>query len=163
VKAITDQQKEMNAGLKALLGDEKFAQYEDYQKTVGDRTQLNQFKQQLEGDDSALQDGQFAQLMQILKEEKARVPPVVSDDPGKSAETLQAMTSEETMNKQFQWQEELNNRVLERAAQTLTPGQWKEYDAFLQQQMTMQRMGMKMAREMFGGKVEAPPSPAVGK
>jgi hypothetical protein len=164
VKAVVEQQAEVKASLKALLGDEKFAQYEDYKKTVGDRTQLNQFKQQLEGDDSALQDSQFAQLMQILKEEKARVPPVVSEDPDKSAETLQAMTSEETMNKQFQWQEELNKRVLERAVQTLTPGQLKEYDAFLQQQMTMQRMGVKMAREMFGGgKGDAPAAPAVVK
>jgi len=164
IETATDQQQEMNASLKTLLGDEKFTQYEDYQKTVGERTQLNQFKQQLEGTDTALQDSQFAHLMQILKEEKSRVPPVFSDNPGSSLEAMEAMKSEEMMNKHLQWQEELNTRVLERAAQTLTPEQLKDYHAFQRQQLAMQRLGSKIAREAFGGrKADPPPNPAVVK
>jgi hypothetical protein len=170
LKAMADQQKDTSDGIKALLGDERFAQYEGYQKTVGERLQLNQFKQQLEGGGSALQEAQYSQLLQIISEEKARTPPVISDDPNRSAESLKLLASEETMNKQFQWQEELNQRVLGRAGEVLTAGQLKEYTDFQGQQLNMQRMAMKMAREMFGGdsakpadKIEVPTGPAAAK
>jgi hypothetical protein len=150
MKVVSEQQKEMTASLKALLGDEKFAQYEEYQKTVGERVQLTQFQQQLAGTETPLQDSQMAQLMAILQEEKTRVPSVLSDDPNRSFEAMEAMKSEETMNRHFQWQEELNKRILERASSLLSDGQLKEYNGFLEQQLNMQRFGMRMAREMFG-------------
>jgi hypothetical protein len=156
-QAMAEGQTELQASLKTLLGDDKFAQYEDYQKSIGERTQLHQFKQQLDGTDTPLQDGQMAQLLQIFKEEKARVPPVLSDDPSRSAEMWEAMKSEEKMNQHMQWQEQLHQRVLGRAGTALNPEQLKEYGGFLEQQLNMQRLGMKMARGMFGGDKPAPP------
>ena len=49
-----------------------------------------------------------------------------------------------------QAQEEINRRVLERAAQVLTPEQLKSYGEFQFQQLEMQKFGMKMAQQMFG-------------
>ena len=160
MKAMSDQQKDLQAGLKSLLGEEKFGQYEEYQKSIAERIQLNQFKQQQEGTDAPLQESQTAQLLQIYKEEKTRVPPVISNDP---ARNMEAMQSEEVMNSYFAWQEDLNKRVLDRAGQTLSPEQIKEYSAFLQQQLGTQRLGMKMAREMLGsgGGAPAPSTPPV--
>lgn len=170
LKTIGDQQKETSAGLKALLGEERFAQYEGYQKTVGDRLQLNQFKQQLDGSGAALQEAQYAQLLQIIGEEKKRSPPVLSDDPGRSAEALKLLSSEEAMTRQFQWQEELNKRVLERAGNVLTADQVKEFTDFQSQQLNLQKVAMTMARGMFGGdsakgteKIEVAPSPVPAK
>ena len=47
-KSIEDSKKEMDAEIKGLLGEERFAQYEDYQKSVGERVQINQLKNHLE-------------------------------------------------------------------------------------------------------------------
>ena len=151
MKAVTDQQTEKQASMKALLGDEKFAQYKDYEKNIGERMQLNHFKQQLEGTDAPLQDGQLAQLLKFSMEEKTRLPPVLSTDPSLSLEAMEALKSEAMMNKHFLWQAELNKRVLERAAPILSPGQLTDYREFLDQQLSMQRLGTKMTREMFGG------------
>jgi hypothetical protein len=80
------------------------------------------------------------------------------------------MKSEEKMNQHLQWKEQLHQRVLGRAGTALTPEQFKEYGSFLEQQLNVQRLGMKMARGMFGGgevgpggKVELEIQPAVVK
>jgi len=41
-KLFVEAKKQTDAELAALLGDERFAQYEDYQKNIGERTQLDQ-------------------------------------------------------------------------------------------------------------------------
>ena len=49
------------------------------------------------------------------------------------------------------WMDDYNRRVLERAAQVLTPDQFKEYQSFREQQASMQKLGLQMAKQMFGG------------
>jgi hypothetical protein len=156
LQSIAEQQKEMNASLKTLLGDERYARYEDYQKTISERTQLNMFQQLAEGA-QPLQDRQVPQLLDILREERARVPSVIGDAPGQSAAALKAVASEETMAQHFQWQEDLNQRVLDRAGQVLSPEQLKDYAGFLKSQLEMQKLGMNMARKMFGAPKGATP------
>jgi hypothetical protein len=50
--------------------------------------------------------------------------------------------------------------VLDRAGQVLTPEQLTQYQAFQKQQASLQEMGLKMARQMFGGDKPATPPPA---
>jgi hypothetical protein len=157
LQSIAEQQKEMNASLKTFLGDERYARYEDYQKTISERTQLNLFRQQMAEGAQPLQDRQVPQLLDILREERARVPSVLGDAPGQSAAMLKAVASEETMTQHFQWQEDLNQRVLDRAGQVLSPEQLKDYAGFLKSQLEMQKMGMNMARKMFGAPKGASP------
>ena len=155
INAVAEKQKATQAQIKALLGDEKYAQYEDYQKTISDRMILSQFQQQSAGTDTALRDEQMQSLIALIKEERARTPPIIDDDPAKTAETLQKVFNAELFDKQMQWQEELNKRVLDRAGGVLTPEQLKEYADFQASQFNMMKLGMQMAREMFKGK-EAP-------
>src|SRR5262249_39877618 len=152
VNALAERQKATQAQIKAFLGDEKYAQYEDYQKTLSDRMVLNQFQEQSAGTDTALRDEQKQQLMALVKEERARTPPIIDQDPTMTAENLQKIFNSELFDKQMQWQEDLNKRVLERAGAILSPEQLKEYTEFQASQLNMQRFGMKMAREMFKGK-----------
>ena len=152
VNAIAEKQKATQAQIKALLGDENYAKYEDYQKTVQDRMVLSQFQQQAAGTETALRDEQMQGLIALIKEERARTSPVIDDDPSKTAENLQKVFNSELFEKQMQWQEDLNKRVLSRAGGLLTPEQLKEYAEFQESQYNMMRMGMKMAREMFKGK-----------
>jgi hypothetical protein len=154
-KRFEDGKKEVDAQIKALLGDERYAYYEDYQKNLGERMQVDQLKTQLAGQNLPLQDQQSAQLLQIMKDEKAAVPPIIPTDntqfPSKDVFTA------ENLEKQIKWMEDYNRRVLDRAGQVLTPEQLISYRAFQEQQSSMQKLGLKMAGQMFGGDRPAPP------
>ncbi len=163
-EAAKETQRQSDENIKALLGDDKFAEYQEYKKTMGERVQIDQFKQQMEGTGSALKDDQFKQLMSMIKEEREKSPPVISDDSNESVANLEKLVSGDSMEKQMQWQEDLNRRVLERAGQVLSAEQLKAYGDFQTQQLNMQKFGMKMALEMFGnkagggeGKIDVPP------
>jgi hypothetical protein len=146
-KQVAETKKQTDAEIKALLGDERFAQYQDYQKNMGERMQLDQFKSRLTGDNLAMRDDQAVQMLQIMKEEKAAVPPVLPTDQTQFPKK-DTLTSE-NIEKQIQWMQDYNQRVLARAGNVLTPEQFKQYQTFLQEQESMQRLGMTMARQMF--------------
>lgn len=162
---IKEKEEQMSANLKELLGEERFAQYEDYKKSMGERMQLDEFRKQMEDGDSRLGDDQMRSLMLVMREERERVPPVVTDNNGESTTDLARLFTGDTLERQAQWQEDFNRRVLERAGQVLTPQQLKEFDEFQSQQINLQRVGLRMAREMFksGGdsqpEVKAPVTP----
>ncbi len=63
---------------------------------------------------------------------------------------LGKLLTDETMDRHFEWQADLNRRVLERAGPILAPEQLKELADLQAQQLKMQKVGFKMAREMFG-------------
>jgi len=134
--------------LKPLLGEEKFAQYQDYQKNMSERMQVDQFRQQLDGTDSALKDDQLKRLMSVMAEEREKNPSALSTNPQQG--NFEKFMDPNALEKQLQWQEELNRRVLERAAEVLAPDQLKSYAEFQTQQLQMQKFGMKMAQQMFG-------------
>jgi hypothetical protein len=148
-KQITDAKKQTDTEIKALLGDERFAQYQEYQKSMGERMQIDQFKNQLAGANMPLDDAQSAQLMQIMKDEKSVKPAPISDDqtqiPKKDSFTA------ENLEKQLAWMDDYNQRVLNRAAQVLTPEQFTQYQSFRKQQDDLAKLGMQMAKQMFGG------------
>jgi hypothetical protein len=56
------------------------------------------------------------------------------------------------VNRWEQSQQDFNRRVLERARTVLSPDQVLALEASQKQQFQMQQMGMKMGREMMGGK-----------
>lgn len=147
-KQFLDSRKQTDAELKALLGDDRFAQYEDYQKNLGERMQLNQLSTHLEAQNLPLQAQQTAQLLEAMKEEKAAVPPVIPSDATQVPK--KELFTAENLGKQLQWMDDYNRRVLERAGQILSPEQLKQYREFQEQQASMQKFGLKMARDMFG-------------
>ncbi len=149
-KAMADQKKTSDEKIRALLGDEKFAAYEDYQKNVGERMQLNQLRGQLEEAKMPMQAEQEQQLLAILKEEKRRVPPVIPDDAQQNPADLKSLMAGDSVEKQLAWLDDYNKRVLDRAGSVLTPEQFKRYKEFQDQQASMQKLGLKMAKEMFG-------------
>lgn len=157
IAAIAEKQKSNQEQVKALLGEEKFKQYEEYQSSLGDRMVLNQFQQQNEDSETALRDDQMKRLVAMMKEERTKTPPIISEDPAKSAESLTQILDNAALDRQFAWQEDHNRRVLERAGEVLSAEQLKEFADFQKAQMEMQKLGLKMAREMFGGAKEAPP------
>ena len=74
LKEIARDQAAFEARLKAILGDTRFAEYQDYNQTIGQRVALDQFAQQLSGGATALTDEQGQQLLQIMTEEQRGMP-----------------------------------------------------------------------------------------
>ncbi len=65
-KLVSTAQAEIDASLKAVLGDQAFTHYEQYQQVQPQRNVLSQLQQSLSYTDAPLSDTQAAQLMQIL-------------------------------------------------------------------------------------------------
>lgn len=147
-RQITEGKKQTEAEVRALLGEERYAQYEDYQKNMAERMQLDQFKNQLAGD-SPLRDEQMKQLLQLMQAEKAARPPAIPTD--QTQVPRKEMFTAENLDKQMKWMEDYNRRVLEGAGKILSPEQLQQYQAFQEQQAAMQKLGLQMTRGMFGG------------
>jgi ribosomal protein L16 Arg81 hydroxylase len=150
VQRMVADQKVLDDQIRGFLGEDRYAQYRDYQDTVGERTQLNMFKQQSEG--AALTEAQTEQLLTFMKEEKQTAMAASgfpASGPGQDEAGLQAMMSEEAGNKLLESQEQANQKVYERAAAVLSAEQLAAFGKFQTNQTQMMRMGIGMARQFL--------------
>ncbi len=154
-KKMAEQQKQKEEQIKALLGAEKFPQYKEYMSTLGERMILDQFAKQ-----SNLQPEQRDQLLAIMKEEKefaqSNQPAGLTSNPN---DWQKLMASDEFMEKQIAQQQQINDNILERAREVLTPEQFTKFESQLKSQLAMQQLGLKMARKMISPE-PAPAAPA---
>jgi hypothetical protein len=157
INAMTASQKTLDEELKAYLGDDRYAQYKDYQETVSERTLLNQFKLQA-GSDYNLNDVQTEALLGFMKEEQKSVATTTGLPLGqtdKDPAKLQALFSGDKVDALIAAQDTVGQRVYERARTILSPDQLDTWGKYQTNRMKMMRMGMKMASQMF-----APDTPA---
>jgi hypothetical protein len=149
--ALTSNQKTMDEQLKAFLGDDRYAQYKDYQETVGERTLLNQFKLQA-GSDYNLNEVQTEAMLGFIKEEQKSVAATTGlplGDANKGSAKLEAMLSGDKVDELIAAQETVGQRVYDRARTILSPDQLDMWGKYQTNRMQMMRMGMNMARKMF--------------
>jgi phage terminase small subunit len=152
LSSLTTEQKSFDDQVKAFLGDAKYAQYKDYQDTVGERALLTQFKQQA-GNDYNLSDPQSEALLTFMKEEKKSVAASTGlplGDSGQDPAKLQSLMSDDKVDQYMQAQETINQRVYDRARTILSPEQLATLGRFQTNQLQMMRMGMGMMKTMFG-------------
>jgi hypothetical protein len=142
---LAEEQKGFEEQVRSFLGESRYAQYQDYQQTVGERTQLNQFRQQLAGD-NAVTDQQTEQLLAFMKEAKQAGGGL---DQPQDAASMQAMLSGEGIEKLLQNQEASGRQVYERARGVLSESQLAAFGRFQTNQSQMMRMGMSMARKFM--------------
>ena len=151
-EAATEQlalEKESNEEMiRAFLGESGFAVYQDYQKTMGDRVLLNQFKSQLDGSRNSLGEDQFTQLVQIALDERRNSLPGIGDPSGDPRKAMEMLQSPEMQDLQLTRMEQTNLRVLERAQAFLSPEQVASLEEFQENQLKMMRLGMEMGRRM---------------
>lgn len=156
--ALSDEVKSDDAKVKELLGETGYAQYKDYQMTVGERMQLNLFRQQLGGGEAALTDPQTEQLLVMMKEEKENslAAGQAVFTPSQDPATIQAMLTDDQTDRFIQTQEGVNDRVYERAKTVLSPKQLEAFSRFQTNQLQMMRLGVSMARKFMGGAKSVP-------
>ena len=145
--------KEYDAQLENILGKDGMAKLKEYERSAGDRMQIQQYQQAFGANGTPLDQTQSQGLLGIMKEERAKLPPSPFDPASKDvAGAMKAMQSEETVNALINSQQELNARVLTRSRTVLSPDQMVQFEQIQKQQMDLQKMGMEMGRQFMKGK-----------
>jgi hypothetical protein len=135
--------------IKSLLGPDRFGQYQSFEKTLGDRIQVQQFSQQLGSTGAPLQDYQSQALIQIMSQERATLPSFQSNSGAGLAQGI-SMTPDQ-ISQYSQQIDAMNQRVYNRALSVLTPPQLSAFAAFQKNLATVQVAGLKMTQQMFKG------------
>lgn len=133
-----------DAALKDLLGPDRYSQYQDFEKTLGPRMELQQLNQQLNGEGMPLQDYQSNALIQIMSQETAAMPNF--SGPGG---TQQAMNmSDSDINQLQQQMDATNQRIYNRAMSVLTAPQLTVFQTYQKNMAAAQVASFKMVRQM---------------
>lgn len=134
--------------LMTVLGD-KYLQFEDYQKGLGERMQIDQAALQLEAASVPLREAQRNNLLAVMVGERDRIP---------RPAWIAGASAQENTAQQRAWQEDYEERVRDRASSVLTSDQLKQYDVYRNLQSTMRRRQLETWREAI-----RPPLAPVGQ
>ncbi len=152
-KEIEKSNEEYDAQLENLIGKDGMVKLKEYERTAGDRMQIQQYKQAFSAGGAPLDDRQSQGLLGIMKEERLKLPPSPLDPAAKDVgAAMKAIQSDETFNALMAGQQDLNARVLSRSRTVLSPDQMVQFEQIQKQQLDMQKMGMEMGRQFMKGK-----------
>ncbi|MGA2221005.1 MAG: hypothetical protein ABSH21_04350 [Verrucomicrobiia bacterium] len=152
IKAEYDQK------IQDLLGTQDYKVFQDYEKTVGERVQVQMFKDTLPAD-AALTDQQEYDLIGAMYEARKALP---ASSLMNNQNSDPSQLTEERIAETLKQLEQLQQVYANRAAAILTPAQLEQFTKWQQQLSTMQAAGLKMAVQMFGNK-GAPQPPAANQ
>ena len=128
--------RKQQADLRALLGDDKMAQFTEYQKSEGLRQELGQVQEQLMALDVPLKPEQRRQLLSAMQEDQERYP----------QPAFQTVTTPEDLRSQFnEWQQGKEDRLLEAAQGVLTSKQMKVFREYQEYHRAMRQRFAVMA------------------
>ncbi|MEO8062475.1 MAG: hypothetical protein ABI821_06985 [Pseudomonadota bacterium] len=140
-KAWADRQQKIQGDIAELLGDDKVAALQEYQKSLPARMELEMLTRQLEGYDAAINDDQRERLLKVMVEERDRVP---------EPPYVDGVDMQEFQKTRIGWEEDYNERVASQARSILNTEQITAYTEYQQAQKDM--------RAQFGTLVQAGPA-----
>jgi hypothetical protein len=141
---VADSLREMNASLQTLLGEANFAQFQEYQASVGDRGALEMMK--IDFEQNPLTGEQQQRLLSAMEAGRKTVGGAAT---GRDAEFSVADTSD-VINQKLIRQEAINENVLQQAADFLSPAQLQILRTWLARHIKFRKEGHAKAQEMFG-------------
>jgi hypothetical protein len=156
-KAIADAAKQSEDEIQAFLGDDRYAYYKDYKEMLGERMQLNQFTQQLANGQHPLSADQQTSLLNVMKEERKAMATDFANlgwSGGQPTNPQDALSGDK-LSQYLDLQQSLSQRVYERARNVLQPEQLDAFGTSQTNQISMQRLGIKMMQSMMGDKQPA--------
>lgn len=149
-KDIESAKAEFDGQLEGILGKDGMAKLSDYEKSVGERMQMQQYKQAFAANGLPLDDNESQGLLNIMKQERASQPASPLDPGSKDVgAAMQAMQSEETFNKLMQDREAMDRRVLTQAGKVLSPDKMVQFGKIQADTTAMMKSQMDMARTMM--------------
>jgi RNA polymerase sigma factor (sigma-70 family) len=133
---------ELETGLQTLLGDSGYTQYQDYKSGVEARAQLDQ----MTGDfaENPLTDDQQQQLVKVMTAAQNTVTGA------NDAVKFNVNDPAAAMAQNLQLQENINQQVLQQAADFLSPAQLQTFASSQSNSLNMERTGYALAQKMFG-------------
>jgi outer membrane murein-binding lipoprotein Lpp len=131
--AWAEKQRKLQAEINDLLGDDKAASLQEYQKSLPARQELEMLTRQLEGYDAPINDDQRKRLLKVMVEERERVP---------APDYVDSTDMEEFQKARAAWEEDYNQRVASQARNILDTDQLNAYTEYQQ--------GQKDMRAQFG-------------
>jgi hypothetical protein len=134
-----EQQQKNQAEIAALVGEDKLDEWASYQKSLPDRMQLSQVRDQLDQAGVPMNESQRTELLAAISEESQRLPRPAWNT---------GLPPEESMAQMNQWQTEYDKALLDRAKQVLNTEQYKAYKEFQDWQTEMRN---SMPRPMGPG------------
>jgi len=150
-KKARDQTAAVETEIKQLLGDNNYQSFQNYEKTVADRTTLSQFSDQLAGSPTALTPEQQSQMIQTLGDARSNFKWTSGLNDGNAGAdgNIAGILTEDRMAKFIADSEQFDQQVLVKVQPILTAEQYAAYQKFQKQQRDLQLVGLKMARQMF--------------
>jgi hypothetical protein len=141
-------QREHDQAIADLLGPVKAEEFEEYQRTLPVRMELQSLAQQLEDNGTPLSESQRKQLIEVILQEQGRVPMPAYADGMDQAEQFKAANS---------WKDDYDTRVAERASHILNAEQLGTYNDIQQMHKEMRDQfaasGMAVGVKVGGGAV----------
>jgi hypothetical protein len=162
---LADLDRQNEEAIKAFLGEEGYPQYQHYRETLGDRMQLNQFHLQLAGGEHPLDSEQQAQLLHIMNEERQALAADFAQLGwvGGQPANPQDLFAADKLNQVMDLQQNLGQRVYDRARSVLQPEQLDAFGAFQTNQLSLQRIGIQLLQSQSrNGAPSTVPSPPPG-
>lgn len=138
--AWAEKQRRLQTEISELLGDDKAASLQEYQKSLPARQELEMLTRQLEGYDTPINDEQRKRLLKVMVEERDRVP---------APDYVEGADMEEFQKTRTAWEEDYNERVASQARNILNTEQINAYTEYQQAQKDM--------RAQFGALMPAGP------
>jgi hypothetical protein len=117
-KAMLDVQQQREADIAAVIGQDKLPQWQEFERTMPERSRVSRVGEQMQQMGVPLTDDQRQQLTQIMIDQSR-------DNPRPSFQNGQS--PEETMQASLKWEEESEKALLERAKGVLTKDQYERY------------------------------------
>jgi hypothetical protein len=142
--------------IKQLLGDDNYAQYHAYGKTLSERMVVTQVADQLADSPRAVGADQEQQLFDAMVEERQNFKFTTDfSDPSKLNGDVASYYTEDNKQRYLQELEQLSQRYLARAQSILSPGQLAAFQSSLASQQAKQSAGVTVVSKFFPPKSAA--------
>ena len=153
---VKEAQAALEDQIKQLLGDDNYAQYQAYGKTLSERMVITQFSDQLAGGPKAVPPEQEQQLFDAMVEERQNFKFTTDfSDPSKLQGDVASYYTEANKQRYLQELDQLSQRYLARAQSILSPDQLGAFQTSLASQQAMQAASVTVGAKLFPPKSAA--------
>ena len=153
-KQVKDQTDDIDNQIKQFLGDEKYGEFQSYQKTLSDRMMVSQLSDQLSGTANALTTGEQQQLMQAMGDvrDNFKWSSVLHNNREPSNGDYASVYTQDNIDQYVQEQEQYDQEVSARAQQILSADQFARFQDHQKLQRQLEMASIKMIAQIFGSK-----------
>ncbi|MDQ6622654.1 MAG: hypothetical protein M3Y86_04110 [Verrucomicrobiota bacterium] len=146
---------EIDRETQLLLGPASYADFQEYNKTAGERMVASQLQRQF-GDAPALDEQQQASLLQVMIEERSKTPPSpLAPADASPRQQLGEFFASPNQEQLYQAEAELNERIANRMGGILETSQLDALKSAMKKQLDQEKFMTEMARVVFDAKTEA--------